>query len=147
MLYLLLELFILPCYSIGGGVDLTIGEQIKEVRKKAGLTQKELGERLGVSYQSIAQWENNLRKPKYDTLKRIAEALDVSPMDLLVDGTPVEFQGQLFRAVIPPNPDKNSFESSSRVRIIAALDQMDDVGQKKVADYAEDILPTHRKQQ
>ena len=52
--------------------------RIKEARKKAGLTQKELGERLGLSFQSIAQWENDLRRPKIDTVKRIATALDCS---------------------------------------------------------------------
>ena len=50
---------------------MTTGQRIKEARKKAGLTQKELGEKLGVAYQTLAQWENDLRNPKYETLQRI----------------------------------------------------------------------------
>lgn len=36
---------------------MTIGERIKEFRLKAGLTQSELAEKLGIPYQSIGQWE------------------------------------------------------------------------------------------
>ena len=56
---------------------MTIGQRIKAARKNAGLTQKELGQRLGVAYQTLAQWENDLRKPKMETLERIADALGV----------------------------------------------------------------------
>lgn len=56
---------------------MSIGNKIRDARKKAGLTQKELGERLGISYQTIAQWENNLRNPKFTTLQKIADALHV----------------------------------------------------------------------
>ncbi len=49
-----------------------IGRIIKEARKEKGLTQKELGEKLGVSYQMIAQYESGHRKPKIETLKRIS---------------------------------------------------------------------------
>ena len=57
---------------------MTIGERIQMVRKAAGLSQKELGERLKVSGSMIGQYENNLRKPKRETLEKIAEALNVS---------------------------------------------------------------------
>lgn len=62
---------------------MTTGQRIKAARKKAGLTQKELGERMGQSFQSIAQWENDLRKPKLETLQRIAAALGTSISNLL----------------------------------------------------------------
>lgn len=54
---------------------MTTGERIKRARKEAGLTQKALGERMGVAPQTIAQWENNLRNPKSETLQKIADAL------------------------------------------------------------------------
>lgn len=62
---------------------MATGERIKAARRKANLTQKELGEKLGISYQSVAQWENNLRNPKYETLQRIAQVLDTSVSDLM----------------------------------------------------------------
>lgn len=62
---------------------MTTGQRIKDARKAAGMTQKELGEKLGLSFQSIAQWENNLRKPKYETLEKIAQALDTTVDELM----------------------------------------------------------------
>lgn len=55
---------------------MTIGEFIQYSRKKAGLTQKELGDKLGLSGSMIGQWENNLRNPKPETLKKLNDALD-----------------------------------------------------------------------
>ena len=57
---------------------MTIGEKIKIIRKKNRLTQKELGDKLGVSYQMIAQYENGKRNPKIETVQKIADALDMS---------------------------------------------------------------------
>lgn len=54
-----------------------IGERIKAARKNAGLTQKELGDILGVSFQAIAQWETGKRNPKMTTLWRLSEALHI----------------------------------------------------------------------
>lgn len=62
---------------------MTVGERIREYRKQAGLTQKELGDRLGVSNVHIGQYERGLRNPKLPQLKKIADALDI-PFDLLV---------------------------------------------------------------
>jgi len=61
---------------------MSIAELIKAARKAAGLTQKELGERMGVSDASIAQYESGQRNPKIDTIVRISEALNV-PIDQL----------------------------------------------------------------
>ena len=61
---------------------MTTGELIRAARKKAGLTQKELGAKLGVSGAMIAQYETGVRTPKVDTMQRIAEPLSVSWIDL-----------------------------------------------------------------
>ena len=62
---------------------MTTGQRIKEARKKAGLSQKELAEKLGISYVGISQWENDKRKPKQDSLQRIAEAVGTTVFDLM----------------------------------------------------------------
>ena len=41
-----------------------IGDKIKEIRKDKGLTQKELGELLGVTASMIGQWESGIRFPR-----------------------------------------------------------------------------------
>jgi len=54
---------------------MTVGERIKQARKEKGLTQKQLGELLGVTQATIQQYETG--NPKPETLKRIAKALGV----------------------------------------------------------------------
>ncbi|WP_322176714.1 helix-turn-helix domain-containing protein [Acutalibacter caecimuris] len=61
---------------------MTTGQLIKEARKKAGMTQSELAQKLNVPFQSISQWERGLRNPKNDTLKRVATALGVDWVSL-----------------------------------------------------------------
>ena len=58
------------------GQDST-GKKIKEAREKAGLTQSQLAEAVGTTSQNISQYERGLRKPKYETLLKIAKALNV----------------------------------------------------------------------
>jgi UDP-N-acetylglucosamine 1-carboxyvinyltransferase len=53
------------------------GQMIREARLKAGLTQKELGERMGVSESAINKLENSKHAPTLTTLERIAEAVGV----------------------------------------------------------------------
>ena len=62
---------------------MTIGEQIKAMRKKAGYTQKELAEKSGVAMVSIQQYERGVRSPRIEQLQRIAKALNISVGDLL----------------------------------------------------------------
>lgn len=55
----------------------TLGENIFMARHEAGLTQKELAQKVGVPYQTIQFWERGQRNPKLENVKRIAEALNI----------------------------------------------------------------------
>lgn len=57
--------------------------RFKECREKAGFTQKEAAFSLGVSVQSISNWENEVRKPSLDQLVNIAELYGVTTDCLL----------------------------------------------------------------
>lgn len=59
--------------------------RLKELRKKAKLTQKEFSLRLGISQSTICSWENNLSVPRVGALPKIAEALGCSIADLFPD--------------------------------------------------------------
>ena len=49
---------------------MSIGENIKRIRKEKGLTQKELGLALGgISQQQIGQWETGKANPKIETIQ------------------------------------------------------------------------------
>lgn len=59
-----------------------IGPQIKEYRIKKGLTQKELSDRLHVTYQAVSRWENDDAEPSFDMLKELCALLDCTTDDL-----------------------------------------------------------------
>ena len=73
---------------------MTIGERIKAAREKAGLTQVQLGEKVGVSGVAIMRYENGTREPRYDRLKRISDALGISIYELF-DGSTVDADGTI----------------------------------------------------
>lgn len=62
---------------------MTIGEQIKKIRKAKGLTQKELGERAKIAEPTIRRYELGLLNPKIDTIAKIASALGVYLEDIV----------------------------------------------------------------
>ena len=64
---------------------MTLGKVIQTARKQTGMTQVELGEKLGVSGSMIGQWENDLRNPKPATVGRIAGALGEPFMKLFLE--------------------------------------------------------------
>lgn len=67
---------------------MTIGERIKQARKKKGITQKELAEAVGVAEVTIRQYEADKYSPKYDKMVKIAEALNIPVSDLLGEPRP-----------------------------------------------------------
>lgn len=69
---------------------MKVGERIRLARQRAGLTQKGLAERLGVTYVNISQWESGRRTPKWETLQKIANALDASVFELADENTVVD---------------------------------------------------------
>lgn len=60
---------------------MTLGLKIKEMRKHKGLTQKQLGTLCGIADSNIRKYENGQQNPKIETLRKIANALDVSVIE------------------------------------------------------------------
>lgn len=59
-----------------------LGERIRELRKTAGITQEELGEKSALSYKFIGELERGQVNVSLDSIARIAEALGVKIGDL-----------------------------------------------------------------
>lgn len=116
---------------------MTIGERIKEKRKAARFTQKELAERAGTATGTIQQYELGKRQPRLEQLRRIALALNTSVSELVEPG---------YWDTLTPEDEKDMFGPDGQQRVITALKQMTQAGVEKVADYAEDILPRYKKE-
>ena len=56
---------------------------LSEYRKRAGLTQKEVGDHIGISSQAVSKWENGQAEPDIDTLYRLAELYNTTVDELV----------------------------------------------------------------
>lgn len=135
---------------------MTTGQRIKAARKKAGMTQKELGDKLGISYVGVSQWENDLRNPKLETLQRIADSLGV-PVSILMG------YEESYYELKPLDLEslKHSFERSLKNLVnsgiigtaqtpqdlvLAAMSKLNYEGQQKVVERAEELTEIPRYQ-
>lgn len=60
-------------------MPVTFGDRIKDARKAAGLTQRQLADKIGVSNTSISNWEQCVSTPDPDTIQHLCWALNVQP--------------------------------------------------------------------
>ncbi len=59
------------------------GRFIAELRKKKGLTQKDLGLLLGITDKAVSKWERGYNLPDYDVIQRLCAELDITVNELL----------------------------------------------------------------
>lgn len=62
---------------------MALGQNILNSRKKNGLSQEQLGEKVNVTRQTISNWELDETTPNPDQLKALSKALNVSVDDLI----------------------------------------------------------------
>ncbi len=60
-----------------------VGEKLKWLRTLNALTQVELAERAGLTTAAVARIERDEAEPRPSTLRKLAEALNVQPRDLI----------------------------------------------------------------
>lgn len=72
-----------------------VGEQIAVLRKGKGLTQSELGERVGVSFQAVSKWERGETLPDITILPDLAKILETT-VDYILLGSEkiIEYKGR-----------------------------------------------------
>lgn len=63
--------------------QVQIGKFISELRKEKGLTQEQLGERLGVTQKTVSRWENGRNMPDIAMLPILCEELDINIAELM----------------------------------------------------------------
>ena len=63
-----------------------VGRQIESLRKSKGMTQSDLGERLGVSFQAVSKWERGETLPDTAILVPLSEVLETTVDFILAGG-------------------------------------------------------------
>ncbi len=91
----------------------TIGNRIGQLRRKKGMSQEALAEKLGVSAQAVSKWENDQSCPDIQLLPQLARVLDTTVDELLTGKSDAV-------RVVPVEQRKSLTELTLRVRIISA---------------------------
>ncbi len=63
-----------------------IGRNLKRLREERLLTQAQLGEAAGVDRDQISRIERDKVEPRFSTIRKLAEALDIEPSELVKKG-------------------------------------------------------------
>jgi transcriptional regulator with XRE-family HTH domain/KaiC/GvpD/RAD55 family RecA-like ATPase len=85
--------------SIGGRRPSNLGDKIRMLRKRVGMTQRELAEQVGMTPSFISQLEKNLISPSLDSLLKLSDKLNTQPIYFLTD----EESGPQQKMVIKPS--------------------------------------------
>lgn len=92
---------------------MAFSENLQYIRSRAGITQEQLAEQLGVSRQSVSKWESGTSFPEMDTLLRLCDLYAVS-LDLLL-------RGDLKSAEVSDTAQYNTFMSRHARRISVSI--------------------------
>lgn len=57
---------------------MTLGQKIRKLRIDKGLTQKDLSDKIHVTFQTVSKWENDENEPDVTTLRELAKLFDCS---------------------------------------------------------------------
>lgn len=123
---------------------MDIGEEIKAARKSVGLTQKQLGEKLGVSAAMIAQYETGKRIPKTPTFKKIIDTIAICANDA---------QSEVYTALlgkqwstIDYSTDQIVNTKSKKNEILFFYNRLNKTGQQKAIEQVEMLtkIPEYR---
>ena len=87
-------------------VNESMGAIIARKRKELGLTQEQLAGALGISYQAVSKWENELSSPDISTLPLLADLFDIT-IDELFGRVPAAAEPE--QALVPvPEVERNA---------------------------------------
>lgn len=89
---------------------------LAEHRKKAGLTQKQVGDHIGISAQAVSKWENGQSEPDIQSLCMLAELYGVS-VDILIGKAPDSPNAP----VAPTDEPKEKQSKKSRIIILSVV--------------------------
>lgn len=100
-----------------------IMNRIKSLRKAKKITQKQLGDVLGVAESTISMYESGNRQPDVDTMRKIADYFNVT-IDYLIGGENIS------------SSDKDELDE----KIIKIFGSLSEADQAQILDYARYLL-------
>ncbi len=99
---------------------MNIGNKIKALRKAKGITQEQLANAIGISFQAVSKWENGIALPDITLVPMLANYFDVS-MDELFDFSLTEKEEKIEKALDEAYKFRESDPEKSRAILEEAL--------------------------
>ena len=107
--------------------QIKIGKFIADLRKKKGLTQEQLGDKLGVTNKTISRWENGNYMPDIEMLSLLSKEFDVTINELI--------SGEIL--------DEKDFKKAADDNLVTALDNSTFTLKEKIAFFKKKWLKEH----
>lgn len=112
---------------------MTVGERIKEVREKTGMSQVDFADKINVSKQTLYKYENNLiTNIPSDKIEAVAKVGGVSPA-YLMGWTNIKASGTITLYNV-------HCETKSEAELILSYRKLSSSGQKRVSSYTSKLL-------
>ena len=120
---------------------MTVGEKIKTFRVAKGMTQQDVANALGVSYQNISQYERGVRTPKMSMIRKIASVLSVNAWEIAGFDPSIEGDDVVI-------PKLQVSEAVKRSELNAYFDKLNWTGQQKAVEVVADLVevPKYRRE-
>lgn len=96
-------------------MEETLGKRIAANRKRLGMTQDQLAEKLGVTAQAVSKWENDQSCPDITTLPRLATIFGTTTDALL--GMEPRDEPPVHRAEVIPSPEEKQSSENNKWNI------------------------------
>lgn len=128
----------------GDAMNENIGERIRELRKRRGMTQKELAESSGLSVTSIQGYEYGKFTPKIQQLERIAAALGIESIAAFTDDW-VYYDETHKEDLERVAKEADALDSVSAVygedavQLLGKFSELNEQGKRKATEYITDL--------
>ena len=100
---------------------MKFGDKLSILRKKEGLSQEELGEKLGVTRQTVSKWELGQSKPDTDKLMELSKLLNVDFNTLVDDNVELETATNNISNAATKNEGVSTDEVKPRIWLLVVL--------------------------
>ena len=121
-------------------IDVLVGQNIRICRLQKGLSQGELGRRIGVTFQQVQKYEKGANRVGASRLTQIADTLGV-PIPTLFDGAPSPNH-------VPAPPEQSPrylLAKPHSLRLLQGFDRIDnDATRLAVLHLVESLVPVKR---
>ena len=115
---------------------MSIGENIRKLRKSQGLTQKELANKLGKTPQYISKLEKDINHPTTETIRKIARALEIGYFDLLL----ADMEKKIYESLsFYQKENIPIFVTGEVYHMLLDYCKLNELGQKKAAERIHEL--------